>query len=424
MYRVVADRGIHAAALSHGDTRAARIFTRCAEALYPGIPSSWLKELDQTKTSRLVSQVLFVVHVMTNRRKKFLTFLLPFASVLFVMLLGETSVRLWHLWRWNMPILEDGPRPAGGPTPITLDSELGWRSTENYQFDGTKRDAAGAEYDVEIRQNENGFRMFGDTRSSKPKVFVIGDSFTQANTVSDHKTYYAILKKELDIEVFAYGAGGYGSLQEFMILDRYFDVIKPDLVLWQFATNDLINNSPTLEMASSINNNGLVRPYLVDGQIQYILPREHTRNPRLFALKYCRLCYMLFDRIDRLRAATSRTVETETSAGKSAHPEFLKSVEVTEAIMDKVVARTGSVSIASFIVYGPGYEEYQQALEQVSRKHRFVLLPDIKKGTLVAKEGKTVFAADGSHWNNEGHRLVGKTLAAGFRSACLLHLCP
>jgi ABC-type uncharacterized transport system ATPase subunit len=28
MYRVVADRAIHAAALSHGDTQAAQIFTR------------------------------------------------------------------------------------------------------------------------------------------------------------------------------------------------------------------------------------------------------------------------------------------------------------------------------------------------------------------------------------------------------------
>src|SRR5262249_21286618 len=202
------------------------------------------------------------------------------------------------------------------------------------------------------------------------------------------------------------------------------DLIKPDQVLWQFAANDLINNSPTLEKASNINNNGLVRPYLVDGQIQYVLPREHTENQRLFALKYCRLCYMIFNRFDRLRAATSRTVETETAAGKSAHPAFLKSVEVTDAIMDKVVARAGSVPIASFIVYEPNYEEYRQALEQVSRKHRFVLLPDINKRTLVAQEAKTVFAADGSHWNNEGNRLVGKNLADALHRVCLLHLCP
>jgi len=350
--------------------------------------------------------------------------LLPFASVLFVLFVGEAAVRLWHFWRWNMPLLDDGRRQAGGPREITLDHELGWRSTENYRFNGTKRDAAGTEYAAQISQDEKGFRMFGDTKSEKPKVFVIGDSFTQSTAVSDDKTYYAILKKELDVDVFAYGGGGYGSLQEFMILDRYFDLIKPDLVLWQFAANDIINNSPTLEKASNLNNNGLVRPYLVDGKIQYILARERTANPRLFALKYCRLCYMLFNRIDRLRAASAATVETETSAGKSAHRAFLNSVEITDTIMGKVAARAGTVPVASFIVYGPGYEEYQEALAQVSRKHGFVSLPDIKKGTLGAKEKKTVLAADGSHWNNEGHRLVGKTLADAIRSACLLHTCP
>jgi hypothetical protein len=375
--------------------------------------------------TRLVSQAPVGVDAMTTRRKRFPTFLLPFASVFVVMFVGEAAVRLWHVWRWNMPLFDNGRRPAGGPGEITLDPELGWRSTENYRFNGTKRDAAGTEYPVQISQNENGFRMFGDARSVKPRVFVIGDSYTHAVAVSDDKTYYAILKKELDIEVFAYGGGGYGSLQEFMILDRYLDLIKPDLVLWQFTANDLINNSPTLEKASSINNNGLVRPYLVDGQVQYILPaRELTENTRLFALNYCRLCYILFNRIDRLRAATTPTVETETSAGKSAHAAFLKSVEITDTILGKVAARAGSVPIASFVVYGPDFEEYQQALAQVSRKHGFVLLPDINRATLVAKEEKTVFAADGGHWNNEGHRLVGKTLADGMRSACLLHLCP
>ena len=108
--------------------------------------------------------------------------------------------------------------------------------------------------------------MFGKLSSAKPRVFVIGDSFTQATAASDQQTYYAVLQRLLDVEVFAYGGGGYGSLQEFMILDRYLDLIKPSLILWQFCTNDFINNSPELETGSVINNNGIVRPYWVDHQ--------------------------------------------------------------------------------------------------------------------------------------------------------------
>jgi hypothetical protein len=90
MYRVFADRAIHAAALSHGDTQAARIF---------------------------------------------------FASVLLVMSLGEAAVRLWHLWRWNMPLLDDGCRPAGDPTPITLDPNSGGdpRKTISVRRNETRR---------------------------------------------------------------------------------------------------------------------------------------------------------------------------------------------------------------------------------------------------------------------------------------------
>jgi hypothetical protein len=61
--------------------------------------------------------------------------------------------------------------------------------------------------------------------------------------VSDGDTYYAIIKRKLDAEVFAYGAGGFGTLQEYMILDRYVDMIHPSLILWQFCLNDFITTT-------------------------------------------------------------------------------------------------------------------------------------------------------------------------------------
>src|SRR4029450_223120 len=81
MYRVVADHAIHAAALSHGDTQAARIF---------------------------------------------------FASV------------LWSC-RSERPLSDFGTSGAGTCHYATMADgrrEFGWRSTENYQFDGTKPDTA------------------------------------------------------------------------------------------------------------------------------------------------------------------------------------------------------------------------------------------------------------------------------------------
>jgi hypothetical protein len=254
--------------------------------------------------------------------------------------------------------------------------------------------------------------MFGDLKSSDSRVFVVGDSFTQAVQVSDDKTYYAPLKTS-GMNVFAYGAGGWGSLQEFMILDKYFDVIKPDLIIWQFSMNDLINNSPELEKASTHNNNDMVRPYWVEGRIQYILPRTHAASLRLLALKDCRLCYMVLDRLDRLRTMMPLTsVETETSPGKPAHADFQKSAAATNEILAMVRRRTGSTPIVGFMVgadhlYGP---EYSESLKKAAESHG-VILAGIEDDVLDAEEhGTVVRAEDNSHWNEAGHRIAGQGL--------------
>ena len=51
---------------------------------------------------------------------------------------------------------------------------------------------------------------------------------TQALDASDDQTYFSIAGKILGSTVFAYGCSGYGTLQEYMILDRYIDEIRPD----------------------------------------------------------------------------------------------------------------------------------------------------------------------------------------------------
>ncbi len=361
------------------------------------------------------------------RAKQAATYALPFLSVLFFVIAGEATLRLYHFLRWNISMLDGQPRQMGGLSPITLDAELGWRATENYRFEGTQYSSNGKPYHVSLSQNERGFRMFGNLSSHKPRLLVIGDSFTQATAVSDDKTYFAVAKSLLNAEVFAYGVGGYGTLQEYMILDKYIDAIRPDLILWQFCTNDFINNSPELETASAINNNGMVRPYWVDHHVRYILPKKDVRDLRLFSLKYCRLCYMVLNRIDRLKAAAPiDTVETKTSIGKPAHAAFLNSLEVTRELMDKLKKRAGAVPIVAFLVgtgspYGP---EYQRGIEEISRREHMLLLDEIDDAVRSSERGGAVAtAADGAHWNELGHRVAGQTIVADLKKACLLNLC-
>jgi len=126
-------------------------------------------------------------------------------SILFIFFIGEFSLRVYHLFKYDKPVFSN----KSGQQSITVDDKLGWRPTENYLFQGKKKDASGKIYDVHITTDIYGFRAFGNPESSKTKLLVIGDSFTQALEVSDNKTYYGIIASKLldKIEVFVWPKG-------------------------------------------------------------------------------------------------------------------------------------------------------------------------------------------------------------------------
>src|SRR5688572_10869938 len=127
-----------------------------------------------------------------NRKRRLLTGLLPIISVLLVLIIGELTLRFYHVVRYKISFVTGESSGDGGPRSITFDTELGWRATENYRFEGNLASADDVPYPARVSQDGKGFRMFGDPESKKLKAFVIGDSFTQAVEVSDDNTYYAV----------------------------------------------------------------------------------------------------------------------------------------------------------------------------------------------------------------------------------------
>ncbi len=328
--------------------------------------------------------------------------------------LGEVVIRSVHLMRDGIPFFASN---AGGRIgPITLDQDLGWKATEHYQEALVEKTKNGTLYPVRRSQVQYGFRSFGEVTSRRLKMLVIGDSFTHATAVSDDRTYHALLSKLLDIEVFAYGAGGYGTLQEFLILDRYVDTIQPDVILWQYCINDFINNDNELERLSSINNNGWVRPYWRNGTIQILSPKESSLQVRDWINRHSRFLYFVVTRLDRLRAANTReTVEVDIEAEGMRHAGFARAVAVTDDLMGRVRARVGSRPIMAFDCAEA--EPYNQAFRDISAHHRIAYWDDVARSVQAADaRGEDVFAADGSHWNERGHDLAAQALAKHLRA--------
>lgn len=340
-----------------------------------------------------------------NRELYMRNFIFGIATVLITLLLislaGEILIRGYHFLRNYNP-------------SIVIDKEIGWLPGPNLDILTVVADAGGEYYALRITSDENGFRHFGDVNSTdRPKVLFIGDSFTQAMEVSDNKTFYGIIREKMDIEVFSLGAGGYGTLQAYMLMNRWLDHIQPDIVVVQFSPNDIVNNSYELESQSIYNNNGMRRPYLRDGEIQYKLPKNMPRI-RHFANRNSRFLYYILSRIDIMRSQYGiESIENDIYEKGREIQAYREAQEVTEEIFRMMNDSIDSIG-AEFYTFStdenmPYFEDY---LDMVNRYPGIHLIDGVTVALREAEEmGVTIRASDMAHWNNEGHRIVAEVIA-------------
>jgi hypothetical protein len=272
-----------------------------------------------------------------------------------------------------------------------LDSELGWKGNE----------------------------YLGDIKAQNKKIMFIGDSFTHGLTIKKELLYYRVVKNYLNVEIFGYGGGGYGTLQEYLYLKRMMDLIKPDLVCLQVCSNDFINNSYSLEKKSVLNNSYAMRPYYINGQIKYSFPRKS-----LFMNKYLipnsRLIYLISNRIDRICAALGKyrilnSVEYDIKKRGLENQEFRNSVIVTSEIINKIKILCSNCILVAFCVDDeePYYSQFKIIFEQLGIS-LFEEIPELLKKA--EKEGTETTLRDHSHWNEAGHEIVGKYLSKKIKS--------
>lgn len=328
-------------------------------------------------------------------------------AVIFVGLVGEAVTRAYYVYKAHASDQKLF-------TIISLDDQFGWLPAQNYAYTGEFRDAGGNAYAVDISTDAAGFRMYGNPQAKdKKKVLFLGDSFTQAMHVSDDKTYYGLLRDGLDIEVFALGVEGYGTLQEYMVLDKYLDEIKPDAVVIQFCPNDIINNHPELERQSSLNKMGLRRPYLVDGEIVYETAASFPWI-REFAASYSRFLYTIIKKIDLLNARPDTSIERRIREEGMDNPLFRESFDVAGQVLKKVKERVPATTEVYAFSSDWG-RPYHPEFKRIAEENGIHFIDGNGRALSIAeKKGVTTRAADTAHWNNQGHQIVANTLKRYF----------
>jgi hypothetical protein len=153
------------------------------------------------------------------------------------------------------------------------DAELGFVRKPSVSWRGYVRDVNRV---VEYTTDKNGFR--NSTSQQRADVVFIGDSFTEAATVAEERTFVKRVAQDTGLSTVNLGRGAYGPQQELIVLKRYGLSYEPRFVVWQlFEGNDLDDAEAFAEW---MKNPGQVNSSLKDRYFNNSLLREWLLNTR------------------------------------------------------------------------------------------------------------------------------------------------
>lgn len=293
---------------------------------------------------------------------------------------------------------------ARGPeaviSPVVSDDKFGWVHNTNART-SVRNNRCGEEV-VRTPSAHELINRFPATSSGRPILF-IGDSTTHAHEVSSGQAYYDIFENEEGVEfsVYAAGTGGYGNLQEYLVLDAVFDEVNPDIVVWQLDPNDIRNNVYQLDH-SSIYNNQRPRPYLIDGNIQVM-------NPGFWLFDWSKGFLFVFRKTLIIDRKFDLGFLNWLNSFRSLEPEDNKmyrtqGLNVLDVVLRKVAENYPKTTFIGFSVAAKDDSDF----EHVFKKNGLSYFPGFYK-YLSEIEGTDCQPLDG-HWNHLGNTVAGKKL--------------
>jgi len=267
------------------------------------------------------------------------------------------------------------------------DPELGWAPVPN------SKSVIALPRTIEVSHNSLGIRDAEYVPDGRPAVLVMGDSLTWGYNVEASERFTEILAKDLPRYHFVNaGVSGFGTDQEFLLLQRLWSAVQPAIVVLIFCTeNDRTDNSRNQRYFS-------YKPYIrqtADGWKFDGLPPPKARRA-YFGESWMARNSML------VRLAISGYVEAR-------HPRVTvpDPTERLVGMMRDDVRAKG----ATFLV---GVEYHDPALEAFLKAQAI---------PYVTFEGAELYDSS-HHWTPEGHAFVARRLASLFKESGLAEDAP
>jgi lysophospholipase L1-like esterase len=300
------------------------------------------------------------------------------------------------------------------------DSYLGWSGQPNQHLRYRR-----PEFDTMVQLDADGWRQPEPPRPARPvhRLLVLGDSFTWGWGVSQGQVFTDLLQAALPATVAVYNRGvvGFGTGQEYLLLQREFAARAYDAVVLMFFINDLADN---------IDGKEGHRPYfeVVDGHL-------HPRNQPAVAqnspveqfLKEHSRAYRFVDfEVGMLKRRFAGEAADERGYREAAAVDFhdLPGYAVTARLLGAIRRLTCEHGARFLLVYIPQRSEFEAdaplpyvrsvhaMIDDIARREGIPLLDLSPRFQQQAKAGKQLIYAVDAHWTPAGHRLAADVLLA------------
>ena|ERR1044071_2123220 len=288
-----------------------------------------------------------------------------FLSLVVAAILGEVVLRLFFSKMLARP---DDERSL----MYSYDKTLGWFPIPNRLAFLFGSRAFG------VTNNSQGFRAPEWTSTDKPGLLFLGDSFVWGYDVNAEERFTEKLQtKHPEWTIYNFGVSGYGTDQEYLLLNRHFDTYKPRVVFLLFCVETDHDDN-----CSNIRYGGYYKPYCtITGNRLQLQGIPVPRGERVFFAEHHQLA----------RSELARLLVI--SWFKMTAPRELHNPDPTGAIirdLQKYVLSKGAIFVIGLTRSNPRLEEFL----------RYFKIPYVDLTT------SDRYAGFGEHWTPQGHTFV------------------
>ena len=291
---------------------------------------------------------------------------------------------------------------------------LGWKMKKNFNFSYKQKDFYNNDYIVNFITNEDGLRPFGNENKEGKKILILGDSFTMDPYASNNDMWYAVLAKELSknkINYYGYaaGAGGYGTFQQFILLNEIKKKLTPDIFILQFCSNDYMNNHYDWERTEGAMGQYIRRPYF---EINDLLVKKKNFffsiiNSKIISeLKIVNILIFQLSNLNHKFFTKKQDLEKIDKFKNQAN-------FITLELLMRI--RSIYPNVRAYIINCDPNDEKSEMFQNLVLKSNFILIPTGDKMKQYRLDKEKIFYKDGSHYNILGNKLLGLEIYNHFK---------